>query len=156
MCRNGTNAAGMQTLAGGAVPLETNVTTEPRFRTIGLAGPRERHFSGWRVSPRESRESVTDEQRNQALAVDRYGARRQGHPHLCRGLGAADRAARFRVWRMDVAHAVPVSLAEEADRPTHWMPLPEPPTAGAADIAEHDRVALAATGAAAAKPRRRK
>src|SRR5215216_1947026 len=131
MCRNGTNAAGMQTLAGGAVPLETNVTTEPRFRTIGLAGPRERHFSGWRVSPRESRESVTDEQRNQALAVDRYGARRQGHPHLCRGLGAAD-------------------------RPTHWMPLPEPPTAGAADIAEHDRASLAGTGAAAAKPRRRK
>ncbi|HKG84966.1 MAG TPA: DUF551 domain-containing protein [Beijerinckiaceae bacterium] len=50
----------------------------------------------------------------------------------------------------------PVSLAEEADRPTHWMPLPEPPTAGAADLAEHDRVALAGTGAAAAKPRRRK
>src|SRR5215207_4923849 len=38
MCRNGTNAAGMQTLAGGAVPLGTNVTTEPRFRTIGRAG----------------------------------------------------------------------------------------------------------------------
>ncbi|MFL5143549.1 MAG: DUF551 domain-containing protein [Microvirga sp.] len=50
----------------------------------------------------------------------------------------------------------PVSLAEEADRPTHWMPLPEPPTAGAADLAEHDRASLAGTGAAAAKPRRRK
>jgi hypothetical protein len=56
MCRNGTNAAGMPTLAGGAVPLETNATTEPRFRTIGRAGPRERHFSGWRVSPGETRE----------------------------------------------------------------------------------------------------
>ncbi|MFL5074712.1 MAG: DUF551 domain-containing protein [Microvirga sp.] len=50
----------------------------------------------------------------------------------------------------------PVSLAEEADRPTHWMPLPEPPIAGAADLAEHDRASLAGTGAAAAKPRRRK
>ena len=49
----------MQTLAGGAVPLGTNVTTEPRFRTIGRAGPCERHFSGWRVSPRENRESET-------------------------------------------------------------------------------------------------
>src|SRR5215217_6023770 len=66
---------------------------------------RERHFSGWRVLPHETRESVTDEQRNQALAVDRYGARRRGHPHLRRGLGPADRAAQFRVWRMDVAHA---------------------------------------------------
>ena len=33
----------------------------------------------------------------------------------------------------------PVSLAEETDRPTHWMALPEPPTDGAADLAGHDR-----------------
>src|SRR4051794_36379098 len=43
-----------ETLAGGAVPLGTNVTTEPRFRTIGRAGPRERHFSGFCVSPRQT------------------------------------------------------------------------------------------------------
>jgi hypothetical protein len=146
----------MQTLAGGAVPLGTNVTTEPRFRTIGRAGPCERHFSGWRVSPRENRESVTDEQRNQALAVDRYGACRPGHPHLCRGLGPliARLNSEFGEWTSRMQ--CPVSLAEEADRPTHWMPLPEPPTAGAADLAEHDRASLAGTGAAAAKPRRRK
>ncbi|HEX8666627.1 MAG TPA: hypothetical protein VF744_21660 [Beijerinckiaceae bacterium] len=33
----------------------------------------------------------------------------------------------------------PVSLAEETDRPTHWMALPEPPAGGAADASEHDR-----------------
>jgi hypothetical protein len=34
----------------------------------------------------------------------------------------------------------PVSLSEEADRPSHWMPLPSPPNgAGAADLSEHDR-----------------
>jgi hypothetical protein len=60
----------------------------------------------------------------------------------------------FREWTSRMQ--CPVSLAEEADRPTHWMPLPEPPVAGAADVAEHDRASLAGTGAAAAKPRRRK
>jgi hypothetical protein len=33
----------------------------------------------------------------------------------------------------------PVSLSEEADRPTHWMPLPEPPADGADDLTEYDR-----------------
>jgi hypothetical protein len=33
----------------------------------------------------------------------------------------------------------PVSLAEESDRPTHWMVLPEPPVDGAGDLTEHDR-----------------
>jgi hypothetical protein len=34
----------------------------------------------------------------------------------------------FREWTSRMQ--CPVSLAEETDRPTHWMPLPEPPTAG--------------------------
>ncbi|HEX8164779.1 MAG TPA: hypothetical protein VF601_03205 [Beijerinckiaceae bacterium] len=34
----------------------------------------------------------------------------------------------------------PVSLAEETDRPTHWMALPEPPADAATDLAGHDRL----------------
>lgn len=47
----------------------------------------------------------------------------------------------------------PVSLAEETDRPTHWMLLPEPPDGqGAADLSQHDRFAAGAAAPVAAAP----
>jgi hypothetical protein len=49
----------------------------------------------------------------------------------------------------------PVSLTEDADRPTHWMALPEPPGAGAAEPSEHERFPAARPmpHAAAVSPR---
>ena len=128
-------------LAGGAVPLEPTFTTEPRFRTIGRAGPRERHFSGWRVSPHETRESVTDEQRKPMhwQSIDTAPADRDILIYVAAWPVIAPLNSEFGEWTSRMQ--CPVSLAEGGGSPDPLLDcsLPEPPTAPAppADLAEH-------------------
>src|SRR5215212_3948537 len=105
MCRNGTNAAGMQTLAGGAVPLGTNVTTEPRFRTIGRAGRASAISPAGAFSPmKPGRASRMNSETKHWQSIDTAPADRDILIYVA--AWGAHRAAQFRVWRMDVAHAV--------------------------------------------------
>src|SRR5215207_6909458 len=107
MCRNGTNAAGMQTLAGGAVPLGTNVTSEPRFRTIGRAGRASAISPAGAFSPmKPGRASRMNSETKHWQSIDTAPADRDILIYVA-AWGPLIARPQFRVWRMDVAHAVP-------------------------------------------------